>query len=69
MSVEPTPDRIRELIAKEGEALDRVCAFIRSGMRAGTISAENGQLLIDTAETVHDGTVRVLRALLGEDQE
>jgi hypothetical protein len=50
-----------DLIAAEDEALARVSEFIREGMRAGRISDESGELLIDAAEAAHRSAVAALR--------
>lgn len=65
-SVEPPPgaDRIREMLAREGEVLARVVAFVRSGMAAGRISHESGESIIALAEHEHRVSVRLLRDLL-----
>ena len=54
-SVEPTPsaEQVREQIRGENESIRRVVEFIRWGMRAGQISAENGEVLTDAAEKQH----------------
>jgi hypothetical protein len=52
---------LSEMIEAEDAALDRVTEFIREGMLADRISAETGELLIDTAEINHSVTVQRLR--------
>lgn len=69
MSTKLTPDRIRELIAREDATLARVVSFISEGVAAGRIDSLHGQLMIRSAEWNRDSSVKLLRALLGEDND
>ena len=67
-SVEPTPsaEQLRELIRKEDETLQRVVAFIESGILAARIAEENGEMLILAAERAHASAVRPLQRQLSD---
>lgn len=63
----PSRERIEELIRREAEVMQRVVAFIRSGMASGRIGAEHGEMLIETAERNYEASVKLLRQLLDSD--
>jgi hypothetical protein len=46
--------------AEADDELHRVTEFVRAGMRAGRISDESGELLIDAAEAEHARKVEQL---------
>ena len=63
-----TPERVRELIARECTILDDVVAYITSGVMAGRIAAVNGDDLIEAAVHNRDVSIRLARELLGGDE-